>query len=378
MSLMKVRTRSPDVSVSNRPSDSVNFDEAPALPTRRRTGSGLLADLSLRTGDAATGERATPQHKPSSQIRLPPRKEHSFSEGVTLPIQSKRSQGQRDLLPASGLRAFADKPNIVGVVDRRVTAASQSQIPLRDNLVEPFVACSDGLVRRFPPCEMAGRDYNNQLRQGGSYDTTSAHITRKLGGFEIHDEGRAVSFFVNQRAVEPTRIGSVEAFRLDNGRYLVPQPGFRDSLISCELMMLLDRRGLNPADHALRMPARGFVRRMEDVANSLGKKTGADPVIVSHIINCNRKGLYGRDRSRAIAWRDLSNKIDQFGPCILNKGSHAVMLDEVREEKGNFFLTIREPFHGSHMELRESTDLFRDQSRIPERASIQAIFLPRA
>lgn len=378
MSLTKVRIGSPDVSAINRRSDTANFEKAAPSPARRKAGSGFLADLALRTGGATANERAVSQHRPSSQIRLPQKREQTVREGSILSTRSGRSHGQCDLVPASGYHAFAHTPNVVGVVDKSFLSDGRSHIPPQEKLVEPFVACSDGLVRRFPPSGMASRDYINQVRQGVRYDTTADHITRKLGGFEIHDEGRAVSFFVNQRPVAPARIGSVEAFRLEGGCYMVPQPGFRDNLLSCELMMLLDRRKLDSADRALHMPARGFVRQMEDVADSLGRKTGVEPLVVSHVINYKKKGIYGRDRSRSVAWRDLQKKIHQFGPCILNKGGHAVMLDDVREDKGNFFLTIREPFHGSHMELRESADFFRDQSRIPERASVQAIFLPGA
>ncbi|AQW28588.1 hypothetical protein B0B51_00095 [blood disease bacterium A2-HR MARDI] len=81
-------------------------------------------------------------------------------------------------------------------------------------------------------------------------------------------------------------------------------------------------------------------------------------MVVPHTINYGRNWFGKQDESRQKAWRDLKDKIDQFGPCIMEKGSHVVMLDNIREENGAFFLTIRDPFHGANVELRDSAALF--------------------
>lgn len=40
-----------------------------------------------------------------------------------------------------------------------------------------------------------------------------------------------------------------------------------------------------------------------------------------------------------------------------------LMLDNVRESKGKFFLSIRDPFHGTSLEIQESAEFFNSGSK---------------
>ncbi len=54
-----------------------------------------------------------------------------------------------------------------------------------------------------------------------------------------------------------------------------------------------------------------------------------------------------------------------------------VMLDGIREANGQFHLSIRDPFHGTAVEFRDTAKFFADQFGTPDRAHIEAVFLKR-
>lgn len=63
-------------------------------------------------------------------------------------------------------------------------------------------------------------------------------------------------------------------------------------------------------------------------------------------------------KTNSAAFRELQRKIETFGPCIISPGGHDRMLDEIREEKGKFLFTIRDPFHGTCTVVKGLEPLF--------------------
>lgn len=118
-------------------------------------------------------------------------------------------------------------------------------------------------------------------------------------------------------------------------------------------------------------------RDISDLMRSIQARTGWTPVRMEYEISYRTS--FGRAHSsRKQAWRDLANKIDEMGPCVFRKGRHVVMLDGIREANGKFHLTIREPFHGTSLEFRDTAQFFAcNGDPAPERAHLEAVFLKR-
>ncbi|WP_208619533.1 hypothetical protein [Xanthomonas populi] len=110
----------------------------------------------------------------------------------------------------------------------------------------------------------------------------------------------------------------------------------------------------------------------------MSASTGMDPVSLEYENVSYKKSLMGGlHETRRDALRDLGKKIDEMGSCIFAKGAHVLMLDGVREYKGKFYLSIREPFHGEVLEFKDTKEFFRDNSGVRDKVSFQAIFLKK-
>ena len=284
--------------------------------------------------------------------------------------------------PASAFYNWHPADNVEGVAYEPPPAAYGVPPHIKDyRLAEPMVRCPDGIVRRFPPSEDSSRNYLSQVEKGTIYDVPSELISQRIGGIELSPDRSQIAFKVAGYAVSPIQIGhgQFKAYALPSGRVIVPQPGFRDCTHACELMMLLDH-GDVPFERVDRYNASnlGSRREISDIVSSLRAKSGREPVLADYTVNYKRGRLGGRHETRKQAWRDIARKIEQMGPCILSKNGHVVMLDSVREERGHFFLTIREPFHGTCVEFKDSAEFFADQNGTPDLRDIhfEAIFLP--
>lgn len=286
----------------------------------------------------------------------------------------------RPLHPASDFRGFEGVSNIVGAMYEKPSAAYGIPAHVKYGpLAEPMVRCSDGLVRRFPSAGDSSSNYMAQVEKGLIYDAPADRVTKRIGGFSVSGNGSHAAFEVDGYAVSPIKVGwQFQAYPLPNGKVLVPQPGFRDCTNACELMMMFDHGhiGFHNADR-YEGENMGNRRELSEIMASLQHKTGWTPVMVEHDISY-KKGTFGSAHpSRKQAWRDLAKKINEMGPCIFAKGGHVVMLDGIRESQGKFHLTIREPFHGTSLEFRDTAKFFADQFRTPDRVHLEAIFLKR-
>ncbi|MCC8499075.1 hypothetical protein LN542_17055, partial [Xanthomonas hortorum pv. gardneri] len=271
---------------------------------------------------------------------------------------------------------YKNVPNVVGIIDTLGPHWDVRDGP-RDWSSELMVRCSDGLVRRYPTFEGVPKShYLGQIAEGLIYSAPSDSVTRRFGGVEATNDHQQ-AFMVNGYAVSPIRIGSFDAYPIPNGKFMVLQPTFRDCSFACELMMRLDHHKISVDGNSGPMD-KGRRRDMPEIASSLSANTGMEPVLLEYENVSYKKSLMGGlHETRRDALRDLGKKINEMGSCIFSKGGHVLMLDGVREHRGKFYLSIREPFHGEAIEFKDTKDFFRTDNGVKDKVSFKAIFLKK-
>ncbi|WP_035226931.1 hypothetical protein [Paracidovorax oryzae] len=283
----------------------------------------------------------------------------------------RSSQTYKALRPASDYALFSRHGNVIGLIAK---PGQPSPDFAPDFDAEPMVYCADGVIRRYPrPSEHEVSNYEMQVQLGFISDAPAHLVTRHFGGFAAITDHSHAAFMVHGQPVRPYEIGSFEAYPLANGRFLVPQPDFKDCSHACELMLLLDT-GLLTTDvgHGYEAPDLGERRTMSGIMDSLQERTGIEPTLVEYDFSYEN----GYEADRTAAWRDIADMIDDAGPCILSKMGHVVMLDGVREEDGQRYLSIRDPFHGTSLECVESSEFFSTPyGGPPQDVNLKAIFL---
>ena len=346
------------------------------MPAGRRAGVSSLTDGPMRRraplprrplsatvpsgSRAAVGEASSSRQNPPNSPVLP--------EGL-----------RRSVYPAAEFSHFRDISTIVGAMYERPPAAYGIPPDIKyAPMAEPMVRCSDGAVRRFPRAEGDNDRYFSQLGKGLIYDVPAKYVTKRIGGINLAADAKHAAFEVNGNAVSPIQVGwQFKAYPLGNGKVLVPQPGFRDCTHACELMMMFDHGHINRETAHGYEAALGKTRETTDMLASLRRRTGCTPILVEHDLSY-KTSLFGAvHSSRKQAWRDLASKLNEMGPCMLRKTGHMVMLDGIREANGQFHLSIRDPFHGTAVEFRDTAKFFTDQFGTPDRAHIEAVFLKR-
>lgn len=346
------------------------------MPAGRRVGMRSLADGPMRrraplprrllSATLPSGSR-TAVGEASSSRQSPP-------NSPVLPEGPHRS-----VYPAAEFSHFRGISTIVGAMYERPPAAYGIPPDIKyAPMAEPMVRCSDGAVRRFPRAEGDNDRYFSQLGKGIIYDVPAKYVTKRMGGINLAADAKHAAFEVNGNAVSPIQVGwQFKAYPLGNGKVLVPQPGFRDCTEACELMMMFDHGHINRETAHGYEAALGKTRETANMMASLRRRTGCTPILVEHDLSY-KTGLFGAvHSSRKQAWRDLASKLNEMGPCILRKSGHMVMLDGIREANGQFHLSIRDPFHGTAVEFRDTAKFFADQFGTPDRAHIEAVFLKR-
>lgn len=291
------------------------------------------------------------------------------------PPRAEKSPEQKTLVPASTIGGFyATCSNIIGLVDH-----SKSKLPSQGPaqwFAEPYIRAKDGVVRRFPEIRGQFGHFAEQIKNGLIYDAPAQLTTKRFAGLEVSGDGKKPVFVANGVSVPAIKFGHFSVYPLPGNRFMVPQPAFKDCSAACELMLLLDHGKVDLEDlNSSKVYASNTARDTRAVMHSIKLATGLEPFQVTHELSY-KSSLFSKDRSRKVAWRDLAEKIDQYGPCILGKGGHMLMLDNVRESKGKFFLSIRDPFHGTSLEIQESAEFFNSGSKAPDHGQVEAIFLP--
>lgn len=239
--------------------------------------------------------------------------------------------------------------------------------------VDVLATSSDGAVRRYPPLSDGRRDL---MATGTICDIPAAHVKQRIGGIELTPDRQSAAFMVNGRPVPPLKLGRFQGHPLPDGKLLVLQPDQDQGAMACALMLLLDQGHLTPGRADRFQPEEGHrAASLQGITGQLKAMTGQEPVVVSHEANFHQFGR--RHAARNAFWKAMADRIGTLGPAILNRGRGHVMLDNVRKEGGSYRITIRDPFHGTCVEFKDTHDFFKDLDHSEGKATLDAVFLPR-
>ncbi len=241
--------------------------------------------------------------------------------------------------------------------------------------VDVMATSADGAVRRYPPMSDARRDW---MPDGTICDIPAAHVKQRMGGIELTPDKTGAAFMVEGHPVSPLKLGKFQGHPLPGGKLLVLQPDQYQGGMACALMLLLDQGHLHPGEAHQFEPETGHRgASLQSVTGKLKAMTGQEPVVVTHEANFHQFGR--RHAARNAFWEKMAASINTgtMGSAILQKGDHYLMLDNVRKEGGSYRITIRDPFHGTCVEFKDTHDFFKDLDHSEGKASLTAILVPR-
>jgi hypothetical protein len=155
----------------------------------------------------------------------------------------RRSDTHKPVQSTEGFPWFRDEMDnkVVGVLYKSDPHYHVMKHGPREWIAEPMVRCTDGQVRRFPPSGDRSSNYASQVRLGLIYDIPADRVIHRIGGIEISPDHSEVAFLSGGNPVRPIKVGQFDAYQLPGGRFMIPQPTFRDCTYACELMMALDQ-----------------------------------------------------------------------------------------------------------------------------------------
>ncbi len=239
--------------------------------------------------------------------------------------------------------------------------------------VDVLATSTDGAVRRYPRLSDGRRDL---MAIGTIRDIPAVHVKQRIGGIELTPDRQSAAFMVNGRPVPPLKLGPFQGHPLPDGKLLVLQPDQDQGAMACALMLLLDQGHLPPGQADQFQPGVGHQgATLQGIIGKLRSMTGQEPVVVTHEANFHQFGR--RHAARNAFWKAMADRIGTLGPAILDKGGSHVMLDSVRKEGRSYRIAIRDPFHGTCVEFKDTHDFFKDLDHSEGKATLDAVFLPR-
>lgn len=241
--------------------------------------------------------------------------------------------------------------------------------------VDVMATSADGAVRRYPRTPDGRFDL---MPAGTICDIPAAHVKQRIGGIELTPDKTGAAFMVEGHPVSPLKLGQFQGHPLPGGKLLVLQPDQYQGGMACALMLLLDQGHLHPGEAHQFEPETGHRgASLQSVTGKLKTMTGQEPVVVTHEANFHQFGR--RHAARNAFWEKMAARINTgtMGSAILQKGDRYLMLDNVSKEGGSYRITIRDPFHGTCVEFKDTHDFFKDLDHSEGKASLTAILLPR-
>jgi hypothetical protein len=195
-----------------------------------------------------------------------------------------------------------------------------------------------GREDRFP--ESIGRTFSKQTDV--IYDAHRDAIHQTHAECRVNPSAATVEFKVNGQSVQSIS-GTHAVYPLPAGKWMVPQPEFRDCTFACEEMLLAEGKPAHQVSEQMRnFSSQGNRRTLDDQCQSLQARSGRTPKVVK-----------GDGISSAASRKELQSSIAKYGPCILNMNGHARILDSIEEGADGHLLTLRDPFSASFLKIKD-------------------------
>lgn len=238
-------------------------------------------------------------------------------------------------------------------------------------MMHSFVRCADGEIRRFPGAYELSANLQRQIESGKIYDSDKKHIVTHVAGYKFNPEEETGAFEVNGVKQKPIfKRDNTEVYKLGQDHHMVPQPTSKTCSFACENMLLMDQGYLRPDKPTSMHDVR---RSGKSEIDSIKTNTGGVEPITFDI-------SFKLEETNSDAIKDLQKKIERWGPCIISAAGHDRMLDEIREEEGQYLFRIRDPFHGTCNVIKGQQALFISTSsndKVNKDLTLEVIFLPR-
>jgi len=210
--------------------------------------------------------------------------------------------------------------------------------------------------RRTPPVPAIGRRFTSQL--DAIYDAHQDEIWDLEAEFSYDGDTKAIAFEVDGQPVPALPSDKLAAYLLSDGRVHAVQPELRECTSAAEFS--LEAHGRSPEEVAellKRYRPTGDRREVSDICESLQAKGRQ----VVH--------LEGGGKTAPQSLQVLKDAIAEHGPCMLVMNGHVRLLDRIDSYDERMVLSIRDPFTGSVMSVRDheafwqKADAWRNQCR---------------
>lgn len=357
-------------------SESHNDTRLPITPVAPHAPAAGRADAALAIG--------------ASRHRMLQSAERA-SLGELAGIRESRQQairgapGVNPALPDRAARRHAVQMGIaVTMAGARATdagiASSEAPTPVLQRKLDFFAL---GFLQKYPQCVGFGKDEliatgpdGKNRRCGLDRGTTFMFPNGRIDGqhlaigrtqisqldmiYDAHRDAIAESIaeysfdiktgnlcFKKNGEITPSLLTSYDVFDLGNGKWMVPQREFRDCTHACEEMLLLEGKSASEAEVQLtNFEWEGNRRDNPEIIKSIERRTGRK----AHIVESRNSPGLSLNTEESVAV--LKEGIAHFGPCILSSGGHARILDAVETTPDGHVFTMRDPFHGSVLKVR--------------------------
>ncbi|MCA8003521.1 hypothetical protein, partial [Burkholderia metallica] len=375
------------------PQSATNQDPSPQQARRPVAISPHMANFPARAGDTSR----------ASVLGSAPLNAQQGTTSVVTRLNSAsghRAGSPTDLVlsfPATSVRSVHNLDTVMD--DEPYKKPIMPLLPYSQKFLERYPACRaygaydvfvsgpDGKVRRFPVDggtnysvyggrddripESIGRTFSMQTHV--IYDAHRDEIHQAIAEYWVNPSSATMEFKVNGLSVQS--ISSTHAiYPLPGGKWMVPQPKFRDCTFACEEMLLAEGKPAHQVSEQTRnFRSHGYRRTLDEQCQSLQARSGCTPMVVK-----------GDGISSAASLKELQSSIAKYGPGILDMNGHARIIDSIEEGEDGHLLTMRDPFSASFLKIKNHESFWVNQMDTQKTTSgpespryWAAIFLPK-
>ncbi len=291
--------------------------------------------------------------------------------------------GEHSLIDKSKFTGFAQLPDVVGFLDQRPERLREDRPQPAEfsdiQWMSPFIQYADNRTRRWPPIGNSNFRHflNHLLTKPVAGNCSGNRIVKEHAGFALDETSHKIRFQVDGKTAFPLAKKSFydatrlyEIYPVALGKVLIPQATLTDCSSATINMLLIDHGFLNIEDKPEKFVAPGNGNFPDQVEQVIFEKTGKEPVVFKKDLRINETKVF----------KELAAELKKHGTAILYIDGHYMMLDSIQKNRGKFVATIRDPFHGTQLDVKLTKELFihdsSQKSFEEEAVGVFAIFLP--